>query len=190
VIGLTSSTNAARVLSSEGLGESYNLADFLGKIKDSTLTRGHLPVRAGDLLVVDEASMVTTADLAAVEDIATASGAKILLTGDTAQLSAPEAGGAMRLLAAEHGQYELRTVHRLEHAWEAAASLRLRDGDASALAEYDQRGPQGGVLRAPLAHRIGSVRHIWQRSRCNAGAIFLGFHCPARRHPLARIPRR
>ena len=33
--------------------------------------------------------MVSTADLAAVEDIATRYGAKILLTGDTEQLSAP-----------------------------------------------------------------------------------------------------
>ena len=62
---------------------------FLGRIKDSDQTRGHLPVPPGDLLVVDEASMVSTADLAAVEDIATRWGAKILLTGDTEQLSAP-----------------------------------------------------------------------------------------------------
>jgi conjugative relaxase-like TrwC/TraI family protein len=150
VTGLTTSTNAARVLAGEGLGESHNLADFLGKIKDSDTCRGHLPVRPGDLLVVDEASMVTTTDLAAVEEIATAHGAKILLTGDTAQLSAPEAGGAMRLLAAEHGYHELRTVHRFQHAWEADASLRLRDGDVSALAEYDQRGRITGGSREQM----------------------------------------
>jgi conjugative relaxase-like TrwC/TraI family protein len=140
VIGLTTSTSAAHVLASEGLAESHNIAGFLGKIKDSDETRGHLPVQPGDLLVVDEASMVTTADLAAIEEIATRCGAKILLTGDTAQLSAPEAGGAMRLLAGEHGYYQLGTVQRFEHAWEAAASLRLRAGDVSVLAEYDRRG--------------------------------------------------
>ena len=107
VIGLTTSTNAAHVLAAEGLTESHNFAAFLGRIKDSDQTRGHLPVRPGDLLVVDEASMVSTADLAAVEDIATRCGAKILLTGDTEQLSAPQAGGAMRLLADEHGYYQL-----------------------------------------------------------------------------------
>ena len=41
VIGLTTSTNAARVLAVEGLTQSHNLADFLGKIKDSDATRGH-----------------------------------------------------------------------------------------------------------------------------------------------------
>ncbi len=140
VIGLAASTNAAHVLAAEGLTESHNLARFLGRIAGSDQTRSHLPVQPGDLLVVDEASMVSTADLATVEDIATRRGAKILLTGDTEQLSAPQAGGAMRLLADEHGYYQLRTVQRFEHEWEREASLRLRAGDFDALAEYGQRG--------------------------------------------------
>ena len=140
MIGLTTSTNAAHVLAAEGLTESHNFAVFLGRIKDSDETRGHLPVRRGDLLVVDEASMVSTDDLAAVEDIATRRGAKILLTGDPGQLSAPQAGGVMRLLAEEYGYYQLSTVQRFEQDWEREASLRLRAGDADVLAEYDQRG--------------------------------------------------
>ena len=140
VIGLTTSTSAAHTLASEGLAESCNLAVFLGRIRDSDRTRGHLPVRRGDLLVVDEASMVPTVDLATVEAIATRCGAKILLTGDPAQLAAPEAGGAMRLLAEEHGYYQLVTVQRFDAEWEREASVRLRAGDADVLAEYDQRG--------------------------------------------------
>ena len=140
VIGLTTATNAAHVLAAEGLTESHNIASFLGRLKDSDQTRGHLPVRPGDLIVIDEASMVPTADLAAVEEIATRIGAKILLTGDTAQLSAPAAGGAMRLLADEHGYYQLSTVQRFEQDWEREASLRLRAGDADVLPDYDQRG--------------------------------------------------
>ena len=140
VIGLTTSTNASHILTAEGLTESHNFARFLGRIKDSDQARGHMPVRRGDLLVVDEASMVSTEDLAAVEEIATRRGAKILLTGDTRQLSAPQAGGVMRLLAEQYGYYQLSTVQRFEQAWEREASLRLRAGDAGALAGYDQRG--------------------------------------------------
>ena len=140
VMGLTTATNAAHILAAEGLGDSHSLADFLGRIEGSDRTRGHLLVTPGDLLVVDEASMVSTTDLAAVEEIATRWGAKILLTGDTGQLSAPEAGGAMRLLAGEHGYYQLSEVQRFEQEWERSASLRLRAGDASVLADYDQRG--------------------------------------------------
>ncbi len=140
VVGLTTSTSAAHTLAGEGLADSSNLAVFLGRIKDSDRTRGHLPVRPGDLLVLDEASMVPTGDLAAVEAIATRVGAKILLTGDPAQLSSPGAGGAMRLLADDHGYYQLVTVQRFDAEWEREASLRLRAGDADVLAEYDQRG--------------------------------------------------
>lgn len=150
VIGLTTSTNASHMLAAEGLPKSYNFAKFLGRLKDSDQTRGHLPVRPGDLLVVDEASMVATNDLAAVEEIATRCGAKLLLTGDTEQLSAPEAGGAMKLLADEHGYYQLTTVQRFEQEWEREASERLRSGDPDVLAEYDQRGRILGGTREQM----------------------------------------
>ena len=101
-------------MAAEGLTESHNIASFLGRLQDSDQTRGHLPVRPGDLIVIDETSIVPTADLAAVEEIATRISAKILLIGYTAQLSAPAVGGPMRLLADEHGYYQLSTVQRFE----------------------------------------------------------------------------
>lgn len=158
VIGLTTSTNAAHVLAAEGLTESYNFARFLGRIEGTDQTRGHMPVRPGDLLVIDEASMVSTGDLAAVEDIATRCGAKMLLTGDTQQLSAPQAGGVMRLLAEEHGYYQLTTVQRFEQEWEQEASPRLRAGDADVLAEYDQHGRVlDGTPRADDGDRLPAL---------------------------------
>ena len=42
MIGLTTSTNAAHILAAEGLTGSHSLADFLGRLKDSDRTRGHL----------------------------------------------------------------------------------------------------------------------------------------------------
>jgi hypothetical protein len=86
VIGLTASENAARVMAGEGLGETYNIARFLGKIKDSDATRGHVPVNAGDVLVVDEASQVSTEDLLRIVQAAEMSGAIVVLAGDTKQL--------------------------------------------------------------------------------------------------------
>src|SRR5205823_2676604 len=46
VIGITLGENAARVMADEGMTETYNLARFLGKIKDSDQTRGHVPIGA------------------------------------------------------------------------------------------------------------------------------------------------
>ena len=64
VIGLTTSTNAARVLAHEGLAESYNIAEFLGKTEGSDQLRRPVPLHQDDVLVLDEASQLATADLA------------------------------------------------------------------------------------------------------------------------------
>ena len=67
-------------------------------------------------------------------------GAMVIGVGDTEQLDAVDAGGIFRLIAARHGHWKLTEVRRFRHAWERDASLRLRDGDVAALAEYDARG--------------------------------------------------
>ena len=99
VIGLTTSTNAARVLQHEGLAESYNIAEFLGKTEGSGELRRPVPLHRDDVLVLDEASQLSTADLAMVQEAARQARARVIATGDTAQLGAVEAGGMFRLLA-------------------------------------------------------------------------------------------
>jgi conjugative relaxase-like TrwC/TraI family protein len=140
VIGLTTSENAARVLAGEGMTECYNVAQFLGRIKDSDRTRGHVPVYAGDVLVIDEASQMSTADQVSIRAIAEKCGAQLKMVGDTEQLGGVEAGGIFRLTAAEHGHWNLYDVRRFTRAWERDASLQLRKGDVMALAEYHARG--------------------------------------------------
>ena len=156
VIGLTASTNAARVMADEAAKagapmQTFNIARFLGKIKDSDKTRGHVPVLPGDVLVVDEATQVSTEDVLRIAQIARRNGAMVVGTFDPEQLGAVDAGGIFPLIAARHGSYRLTEVRRFNHAWEREASLRLRDGDVSALAEYSGRGriyhgPQDRVL--------------------------------------------
>jgi conjugative relaxase-like TrwC/TraI family protein len=140
VIGLALAKNAVRILQSEGIGEAYTIADFLGQLPDGT-SRGHIEVRPGDLLIVDESSQVPTDHaLAQVQDIANRAGAWMIDAGDTEQMGSPEAGGMMRLIASEHGYVQIREVRRFEQPWEGSASLRLRSGDASVIAEYRQHG--------------------------------------------------
>ena len=140
VIGLTTSTNAARVLAHEGLAESYNIAEFLGKTEGSDELRRPIPLHQDDVLVIDEASQLSTADLALIGEAAQQAGARIVATGDTAQLGAVEAGGMFRLLAQEVPAAELHEVRRFDAAWEREASIRLRDGDLAAAAAYDRHG--------------------------------------------------
>jgi len=145
VIGLTTATSAARVLASEGLAESYNIAQFLGKIEGSDELRRPVPLYQDDVLVLDEASQLATTDLAMVQEAARAAGARLILAGDTEQLGAVEAGGMFRLLVREIPCTELHEVCRFDAAWEAGASVRLRAGDFTAYAAYDRHGRMRGA---------------------------------------------
>jgi hypothetical protein len=140
VIGLTTSTNAARVLAHEGLAESYNIAEFLGKIEGSDELRRPVPLHRDDVLVLDEASQLSTCDLAMIGEAARQAGARIIATGDTAQLGAVEAGGMFALLAREIPAAQLHEVRRFQAQWEREASVRLRAGDPAAVAAYDRHG--------------------------------------------------
>ena len=139
VIGITASQSARNTLAA-GVAQSYNAAQFLGHLPGRRGARGPISIGPGTLLVIDEASMLSGPDLADLIAYAKATGAKIILAGDVSQLQAVENGGGMSLLAARLGYARLAEPVRFRHAWEQAASLRLRDGDASVLAEYDQHG--------------------------------------------------
>ncbi|MET3161872.1 UNVERIFIED_ORG: conjugative relaxase-like TrwC/TraI family protein [Arthrobacter sp. UYEF10] len=89
------------------------------------------------LVVVDEASMVSTLQLSALVQQARDAGAKVLLVGDPAQLDAIDAGGVLGWLDRANKTVRLRTIWRFEQAWEQEASLMLREGDVGAIAEYE-----------------------------------------------------
>ncbi len=144
VVGLATSQIATEILDGEGL-HARNVARWLAtqqRIFDGHPAPDDLPWRlnAGDLVVVDESAMTTTADLAAVHARVEAAGAKLLLTGDHRQLAAVGAGGGMDLVAAAGPSYELAEARRFTHGWERDASLRLREGDAAALGGYHRHG--------------------------------------------------
>ena len=137
VIGITPSQSARNTLAA-GVPVSYNAAQFLGHLPGRRGARGPIPIGPGTLLVIDEASMLSGPDLADLIAYAKAKGAKIILAGDASQLQAVENGGGMSLLAGILGYARLTEPVRFRAAWEQAASLRLRDGDTTVLAEYDQ----------------------------------------------------
>jgi len=143
VIGITTSQSARNTLAA-GIPESYNTAQFLGHLPGQRGARGPLPIVPGSLLSVDEASTVSGPDLADLISLAEATDSKVILAGDTGQLQAVENGGGMALLADQLGYVQLAQPTRFRASWEQAACLRLRAGDASVLAEYDQHGCRTG----------------------------------------------
>jgi conjugative relaxase-like TrwC/TraI family protein len=140
VIGLATSQTAANVLAEAGVTRAYNTARFLGHLEGHREARGPLPVAAGSLLILDEASMMSLADVAAILALARDRGYKVVVTGDHEQLAAVEGGGAMMLLARRQGRVQLAEPQRFAHAWEREATLRLRAGDVTVLADYHEHG--------------------------------------------------
>ena len=140
VIGLTTSQTARNVLADAGVTHAYNTARFLGHLHDQREALGALPVERGSLLILDEASMMSLADMAAILALAHANDCKVVVTGDHEQLTAVEGGGGMMLLARRHGYVQLAEPQRFTHAWERDATLRLRAGDVTVLAVYEEHG--------------------------------------------------
>jgi len=157
VIGMTTSTNAARVLAHEGLAESYNIAAFLGKTEGSDELRRPVPLHQDDVLILDEASQLSTSDMAMIQETAQKAGARVIATGDTAQLGAVEAGGIFRLLAREVPSAELHEVRRFDAQWEREASIQLRDGDLAAAAAYDRHGRVRGADQEAACDRAAAM---------------------------------
>ena len=134
-IGLAASQNAADVMADEGV-TAFNFERWrTGQEGDVSLQ-----LRKGDLLVVDEAGMASQQDIADIAQRCEAAGAKLLLTGDTRQLGAVGTGGALADISKRSRTYELTEVRRFIEQWEREASLRLRDGDVTALDDYDKHG--------------------------------------------------
>lgn len=132
VVGLAPSAVAAQVL-----------ADDLGIATENTakwwtnhLTHG-TTFEAGQLVIIDEASLAGTLSLDRITHMAEQAGAKVVLVGDVAQLQSVDAGGAFGLLVSDRDDApELVDVHRFTHEWEKTTSLSLRHGRTEVIDTY------------------------------------------------------
>ena len=115
----------------------------------------------GSVLIVDEAGMVGTRDLAALARAAEDAQAKLVLVGDDRQLPEIQAGGAFRALADTLGALELREVRRQHEPWDRGALDALRRGDVETFAAAYEA--QGGSSSPPTPTRPG-------RPWCGPGA--------------------
>ncbi|WP_223397214.1 MobF family relaxase [Nocardioides rotundus] len=132
VVGLAPSAVAAQVL-----------ADDLGIATENTAKwwTNHLAhgttFQAGQLVILDEASLAGTLSLDRITALAEDAEAKVLLVGDYAQIQSVDAGGAFSMLVNDRNDTpELVDVHRFTHAWEKIASLALRHGRTQVIDTY------------------------------------------------------
>ncbi|TCQ98013.1 Ti-type conjugative transfer relaxase TraA [Neorhizobium sp. JUb45] len=101
--------------------------------------RDHLDDKT--VMVLDEAGMVSSRQMAHLVEAATMSGAKLVLVGDPDQLQPIEAGAAFRAISQQIGYSELETIYRQREQWMRDASLDFARGNvSSALAAYAGQG--------------------------------------------------
>ena len=137
VIGAALSARAAQELQAGSGIPSRTLARLLMDAREPDRS----PLGAMSVVVLDEAGMVGTRDLAELARHAERAGAKLVLVGDDAQLPEIAAGGSFRALAQSLGALELADNRRQEAGWEREALLAIRQGRAQeAVAAYADHG--------------------------------------------------
>ncbi len=92
-----------------------------------------------DVLVVDEAGMLSSRQIGRLMEEAHRGGAKVVLVGDTQQLQAIEAGAAFRAIAEQVHYVELTDIRRQVEPWQQDATKELATGKTTdAINRYDQ----------------------------------------------------
>lgn len=81
-----------------------------------------------DVVVLDEAGMLGSRQMARVVDMASSSGAKLVLIGDTEQLQAIEAGAAFRAISDKAGVATMTEVQRQREPWQQQATKDFANG--------------------------------------------------------------
>jgi conjugative relaxase-like TrwC/TraI family protein len=137
VIGAAVARRAARELE-DGAGiESTSLAALLHDLRMG----GEYGLPPHSVVVLDEAGMAGTRQLAELLDHTEAASAKVALVGDPHQLPEIDAGGAFRALLLRTDPIELIENRRQREAWEHAALDDLRAGRPDeAISAYRRHG--------------------------------------------------
>lgn len=128
-------------------------------------------LRPGTVIVVDEASMIGTRDLARLMAAADAAGGAVKLIGDPDQHGAVDVGGVFRRLCVDRGAGLVSLVenNRQQDHVERLAVADYREGRiAEALARYDQAGK---VVRSRTAgESFDAIVADWYADRINGQA--------------------
>jgi ATP-dependent exoDNAse (exonuclease V) alpha subunit len=156
VVGLAPSGKAADVLDNTAGCSTDTVAGFLTRHQDR-----RSPWPSGTTVILDEAGMAATADLARLVDLVEVNEWRLVAVGDPEQLPAVTRGGVFAHWCDTIAHHVLDEPRRFTEPWEAAASLGLRAGQPDAVDQYASHGRlrtahpalvAGQVARAHQAH--------------------------------------
>ena len=125
-------------------------------------TGGRQGLGHDQVLVVDEAGLLGTRQLANLLARVKETGGRLVLVGDSAQLQAIEAGAPLRALGQRVGKTELHEIRRQHARWQQVASIALAKGEVRvAFAAYETRG--FAHAHATQADAIDAVLKAWKQ---------------------------
>ncbi|MBL6612416.1 MAG: Ti-type conjugative transfer relaxase TraA [Alphaproteobacteria bacterium] len=108
-----------------------------------------------DILIIDEAGMIGSRQMAEVLDRAQRASAKVILVGDPEQLQAIEAGASFRAIQERTGAAELTQIRRQETGWQREATRELATGETKkALGRYRSEGHIESAIDQNAAHQL------------------------------------
>ena len=153
VVAIAPTASAVEELQKVGFGDAMTVARLLADAQQQAQL-------AGQVLIVDEAGMISSKDMDELIRLARDKGARILYSGDTAQIKSVSEGDALRVLERESklNRVSLRQVQRQTNAEYRAAVEALRNHPAEGFSKLEA---MGAIRRSGLAPaRAGSQQRL------------------------------
>lgn len=135
VVAVAPTASAVEELKKVGFGDAMTVARLLADPKEQAQL-------AGQVLIIDEAGMVGSKDMAELLRLTQQHGARILYSGDTAQIKSVSEGDALRVIERESAirGVSLREIKRQTNAEYRAAVESLRNHPAEGFAQLEAMG--------------------------------------------------
>lgn len=182
LFGVAVSNKAAMKLEEESGMPCMSVAKLLSEVK-----KGKVAFQATDVVVLDEAGMVATGDTLKLMKLCQASGAKLILQGDSDQLQPIAAGSGFSLAKQAIGDRKLSEIRRQKHAPDRAIAESYYERDDQGRVKDVRRGDRSRAQTLDLGARIvaglearGCIDDFGHASHALKAAVddYLGSHRP------------
>lgn len=162
-------------IAAEGLEQGSGIESRTLAAWETLWTRRRDLLTARDVLVIDEAGMIGSRQMARLLTAAAKARAKVVLVGDFEQLQGIEAGAAFRALVDRHGAAAIHDIRRQLIDWQRAATRELATGATGAA--IDRYAGAGMVHQNPTREEARlSLVAAWDAARRNGGSQIMLAH--------------
>jgi ATP-dependent exoDNAse (exonuclease V) alpha subunit len=141
VIGLSHQNNVVNAMRRDGFTQANTIAGEM-----LALENGRTKWNAKTVLVIDEAGMISTEQLARVAAAAKQAAVKLILAGDDKQLGSIERGGMFETLRQSHGAAILKQVQRNKNAEQKTAFNQMHAGGKEAFLKALKTFEKAGTI--------------------------------------------